>query len=221
MDRTAILAQASFFQGLSAASREALADVCRPRDLRKHEVLFREGERGGAMYLLAGGHVQLHKIGPDGAEIVIKVVAPGETFAEVVLFEEDRYPVTAVTLAASRVFVFLRQDIQRLLGASDFRRDFIRMLLRKQRYLADKIRQLTAHDVATRLQAFLREQYGPRLVIQTALSKKAVAAAIGTTPETLSRLLQRLRRQQQLAWNGRTLRLAPAFWRPPGASGAS
>jgi len=216
MDRTAILAQAGFFQGLSPASRAALAGLCHPRDLRKHEVLFREGERGSAMYLLAGGHVQLHKTGPAGAEIVIKVVAPGEAFAEVVLFEGDRYPVTAVALAPSRVFVFLRQDIQRLLAAADFRRDFIGMLLRKQRYLTEKIRQLTAQDVAARLRAFLLEQYGPRPVIQTALSKKAVAAAVGTTPETLSRLLQRLRRRQLLTWTGRTLRPAPAFWQPPG-----
>ncbi|MCX6995528.1 MAG: Crp/Fnr family transcriptional regulator [Kiritimatiellaeota bacterium] len=216
MDRTAILAQASFFQGLSPASREALADVCRPRDLRKHEVLFREDERGSAMYLLAAGHVRLHKTGPDGAEVVIKIIAPGETFAEVVLFEEDRYPVTAVALAASRVFVFLRQDIQHLLGASGFRRDFIGMLMRKQRYLTEKIRQLTVHDVETRFLAFLREQYGLRDVIQTTLSKKDIAAAIGATPETLSRLIQRLRRRKAIIWTGRTIRFVQGSRpRPP------
>jgi CRP/FNR family transcriptional regulator len=212
MDHLAILAQATFFQGLAPQSRAALAAVCRPRELRRRAELFREGQRGSAMFLLASGSIQLHKTAPNGEEIVIKVVLPGESFAEVVLFEEDRYPVTAVALAHSRVFEFLRQDIQHLLGAADFRRDFIASLMRKQRYLAEKIRQLTAHDVATRLFTFLREQYGPRETIVVTISKKDVAAAIGVTPETLSRLIQKLKRQKKCTWLGRTIRFAPGFW---------
>ena len=217
MDTSALLAQATFFQGLTPQSRMALAKLCRPRELRKNAVLFREGDRGGAMFLLASGSIQLHKTAPNGEEIVIKVVTPGESFAEVVLFEADRYPVTAVALATSRVYEFLRQDIQQLLGDSDYRRDFIAMLMRKQRYLAEKIRQLTAHDVETRLIAFLREQYGARDLMQATIPKKAIAAAINTTPETLSRLIARLKRQQKIVWTGRTIRFPAGYWQrhPP------
>lgn len=218
IDRIAILAQATFFQGLAPQSREALAAVCHPRELHKRAELFHEGQRGSAMFLLASGSIQLHKTAPNGEEIVIKVVKPGESFAEVVLFEEDRYPVTAVALANSRVFEFLRQDIQHLLGAADFRRDFIASLMRKQRYLAEKIRQLTSHDVETRLFTFLREQYGPRDLIAVTISKKDIAAAIGVTPETLSRLIARLKRQHKIIWNGRTIRFPSGYWQRHTAS---
>ena len=217
MDKTAILAQATFFLGLAPQSREALAAVCRVRELRKRELLFREGDRGAGMFLLASGSIQLFKTAPGGEEIVIKIVKPGESFAEVVLFEEDRYPVNAIALTACRLFVFLRQDIQNLLGNSDFRRDFIAMLMRKQRYLTERIRQLSTQDVGDRLITFLREQYGARDLIQTTLSKKDIAAAIGVTPETLSRLIPRLKRQQKILWTGRTIRFPAGYWQrhPP------
>jgi CRP/FNR family transcriptional regulator len=215
-DRNAILAQATFFQGLAPQSRAALAAVCRLRELRKREQLFREGDRGEGLFLLAGGSIQLFKTAPDGSEVVIKIVKPGETFAEVVLFEEDRYPVNAMALTACRLYVFLRQDIQQLLGNTDFRRDFIAMLMRKQRYLTERIRQLSSQDVAARLLAFLREQYGPLDLIQTTLSKKDIAAAIGVTPETLSRLIPRLKRQRKIVWAGRAIRFPAGYWQARG-----
>lgn len=212
MDKTAILAQATFFQGLAPQSRAALAAVCRVREVRKRELLFHEGDRGEGLFLLASGSIRLFKIAPDGEEIVIKIVKPGESFAEVVLFEEDRYPVNAIALTACRLYVFLRQDIQNLLGNSDFRRDFIAMLMRKQRYLTERIRQLSTQDVAARLLTFLREQYGARDLIQTTISKKDIAAAIGVTPETLSRLIPRLKRQHKILWTGRTIRFPSGYW---------
>ena len=216
LDHSAILAQATFFQGLAPQSRAALAAVCRARELRKHEWLFREGARGEGLFLLASGSLQLFKTAPDGAEVVIKIVKPGETFAEVVLFEEDRYPVNARALTACRLYVFLRQDIQTLLAQADFRRDFLAMLMRKQRYLTERIRQLSSQDVAARLLAFLREQYGARDSIQTTISKKDIAAAIGVTPETLSRLIPRLKKLQKIVWTGRTIRFPAGYWQARG-----
>jgi CRP/FNR family transcriptional regulator len=66
------------------------------------------------------------------------------------------------------------------------------MLMRKQRYLTEKIRYLTMHDVDDRFFQFLHEHYGDSSKINLNFSKKDIASAIGTTPETFSRLLNRL-----------------------------
>jgi CRP/FNR family transcriptional regulator len=208
-----ILDQAGFFEGISESSKEALSKFCLPSERPKQTTLFRESEPGEAMYLLARGRVSLHKLSPDGREIVIKVIKPGEVFAEVVLFEKKFYPVTAVALTDVLVFKILRRDLLYLLRQEDFRNDFIAMLLRKQRYLADKIQQLTSQDVEQRLRNFLIEQYGEREQIQADINKKQLAAAIGVSPETLSRLLQELKRRKCMTWKQGIILVAPAFWR--------
>ncbi len=200
-----LLAESNFFKDLSPESLKALAAISSLRDLKKRATLFREGETGRAIYLLRRGAIQLHKTTPDGGEVVIKVVQPSEVFAEVVLFERANYPVTATALAASELIVFPREDVHNLLATPSFRNDFIVMLMRKQRYLADRLVQQAAQDVEGRLLWFLKEQFGDRKVVEMSIGKKDVAAAIGTTPETLSRLLRRLKTRKVLAWSGKTL----------------
>jgi CRP-like cAMP-binding protein len=207
-----ILDQAGFFEGISRESKEALARVCMPVERPKHTTLFREAEPGEAMFLLARGRISLHKLSSEGREVVIKVIQPGEVFAEVILFEKKYYPVTAVSLTEILAFKLLRRDLRHLLREEDFRNDFIAMLLRKQRYLTDKIRQLTSQDVEQRLRAFLLEQYGEREEIQVEINKKQLAAAIGATPETLSRLLQDLNKRNRLTWKQGLIHTAPDFW---------
>jgi CRP/FNR family transcriptional regulator len=212
MNVSRILDQARFFEGISKESKEALARFCMPVERPKHTTLFREGEPGEAMYLLARGRVSLHKLSPDGREIVIKVLQPGEVFAEVILFEKKFYPVAAIALTDVLVFKILRRDLLNLLRQDDFRNDFIAMLLRKQRYLADKIQQLTSQDVEQRLRAFLLEQYGKQEHINAEINKKQLAASIGATPETLSRLLQDLKRRKVMVWKQGVITVAPDFW---------
>ena len=77
---------------------------------------------------------------------------------------------------------------------------------------ADRILYLTGHDVEERFFFFLQEQFGRRQEYRIPLSKKDIAAAIGTIPETLSRLLLRLRGEKKIRWEGDNLRLAEGFW---------
>ncbi len=205
MDALHLLGQAAFFKGISPESRRALARICRPVEARKKEEIFREGQAGDAFYLLVRGRVQLHKRASDGREVVLKVIQPGESFAEVVLFEVPRYPVTATALTACLLLKILKRDLLGLLDSVDFRNDFIAMLMRKQRYLADRIRQLMFHSVEDRFFHFLREQFGDQRQITVPITKKSFAAAIGTTPETFSRLIRRLTREGRIVWKGKVL----------------
>ena len=207
-----VLSRTRFFRGVSRENLEALAALCEPRPTERRQRLFGEGEPGAAIYVLAAGKVRLYRTSPDGREVVIKVISPGEVFAEVVLFETKRYPVTAQVLQPGLVHRVPRESFLRLLDRASFRDDFIAMLMRKQRYLVDKVQQLASADVEGRLRAFLREQYGERERLEVALSKKDVAGAIGTTPETFSRLLLRLKTDGLLTWIGNDVRVDPVFW---------
>jgi CRP/FNR family transcriptional regulator len=205
--------QSPFFKGLSEENRSELAAIGNLREVKKRDYLFHEGEKGGSMFLLAGGNIQLHKNTEDGREVVIRVIKPGDVFAEVVLFEKERYPVSARAVTNADVLVFPREGIHRLLAEEGFRNDFIAMLMAKQRYLAERIQELTTKDVEHRFFTFLRSQYGEQEVIKTPLSKKDIAAAIGTTPESLSRLIQRLHEDKIIDWKGKTIRILANPWK--------
>ncbi len=207
-----LICRTDFFSGLSEPGCRRLADLSRSIPVSKREFLFMEGTEGRAVYLLASGSMQLLKSDIDGRETVIKTVKPGELFAEVILFETQRYPVTAAAVTDAEVLELPRAQFLKLLDEPGFRNDFIAMLMRKQRYLAERIRQTAVMNVEDRLRAFLLDQFGPRPALTIDLSKKDTAAAIGTTPETFSRLLHRLEQGGELVWTGHTIRVQPSFW---------
>lgn len=216
MDVIGLLAGTGLFQGVSRSHLASLATICMPKSLSKRQTLFLEGQRGEMMYLLAEGDIQLYRDSPDGKEIVIKIVQPGELFAEVVLFERSEYPVSAQALRESLVLMLPRRQILCLLEQESFRNELIGFLMKKQRYLTERIYYLTTHDVEERFYHFLQEQYGKRETYTLELPKRDIAAAVGTTPESLSRLIQRLKQAHQLQWEGKQIRLAPGFWRDRG-----
>lgn len=206
------LARIDFFRGIGEDSLGELARICVPRRARKRQILFLEGQEAHSMYLLVQGAVQLYRDTSDGREVVIKTIQPGETFAEAILFEHDRFPVSAVTLEPSFLLLVPRSQLSRLLDNVKFRDAFIAMLMQKMRYLSDRIVYLTAQDVEGRFRGFLESSYGRRARYDLPISKKDIAAAIGTNPETLSRLLARLHREGKLETSGRALRVGPGFW---------
>lgn len=192
MDILKFIEHADFFEGASQSSKKMLAEICIAKQITKKSVIFTEGEPGSAFYLLANGSISLHKSAPSGKEIMIKIVQPGEIFGEVILFEQNVYPVTAVCVKSGVLFSIPKHQFYCLLNNETFRNDFLSMLMRKQRYLTEKIKYLTMHDVDDRFFQFLHEHYGNETRIKLSFSKKDIASAIGTTPETFSRLLNRL-----------------------------
>ena len=206
------LGRIDFFQGIGQQDLETLAEICVPKKAEKRQILFLEGQEAHSMYLLVQGSVQLYRDTADGREIVIKTIQAGETFAEAILFEYDRFPASAVTLEPSFLLLLPRRQVSGLLDNPRFRDNFVGLLMKKLRYLSDRIVYLTAQDVEGRFRGFLEARYGRRAAYSLPISKKDIAAEIGTNPETLSRLFARLRREGILEARGRALRVTPAFW---------
>lgn len=211
-DPIKLIRNARFFSELSEAACEKLARLSHRQTVKKRDILFMEGSKGGAIYLLVSGSIQLVKTNLDGKETVIKTVKQGELFAEVILFEKPRYPVTAIARTEAEVIELPRPGFLKLLDEPEFRNDFMAMLMAKQRYLAERIQQLTSMDVEERFREFLREHYGEKATLTPDLSKKDIASAIGATPETFSRLLQKLEKRGDFSWKSKTIRVAGSFW---------
>ena len=120
MNKENVLRHIPLFENISQESRAALADISIPKTVKKKESLFWEGDKGLTLYILVKGNIRLFKTTPEGKEVVIKVVKPGDMFAEVVLFEQNRYPVSAVALKESLVFMISKHQFTCLLENERF-----------------------------------------------------------------------------------------------------
>ncbi|MRR34920.1 Crp/Fnr family transcriptional regulator [bacterium] len=204
-DLTRFLKEA--FPSLSDSSLTMIAYYSRLRKYSRNETLFFEGDTGSNFFYLVEGSVKIYKTSPSGQDTVLRLQGPGTIFAEVILFERREYPVSAVAMTPSTVVHIPREHFLKLLDETRFRNEFIATLMNKQRYLTDRIVYLTSFDVEERFFRFLIEHHGIRSEYSIDMSKKDIASAIGTIPETMSRLIDRLRGRGIIAWEGKLLRV--------------
>ncbi|MBN1355117.1 Crp/Fnr family transcriptional regulator [bacterium] len=212
MNLVMVLKRSDLFADVGDSHLKAILSGSRMRHYEKNDFIFFEGDEGSAFYLLVEGSVKLAKSSADGQETLVKLVRPGEVFAEIILFEKSGYPVTAESAGPSKVLEISRKHFLTLLDDTGFRNEFIALLIRRQRYLVNRILVLTAYDVEERFFMFLRERYGAHQTYRIDVSKQDMASAIGTIPETFSRMLKRLKTNKTLRWTGKTLHLASGFW---------
>ncbi len=207
------LAQCALAFGLSAADRAEILKVAVTRNLRKGQLLFNEGEPATGMFLVVEGLVKVFKLAQDGREKVLHVFPAGETLAEAALFGEGRYPASAQAVGPATVAVFPRQPLMQLLR--DRPELCFRMLAGmsvKLKYLGQRIEELTFQSASMRLASHLVAELDRRRKpqLRLELSKRELAAVLGMTPETLSRLLASLRESGVIDVRGRTVTvLAP------------
>jgi CRP/FNR family transcriptional regulator len=211
MELRGLFRQTDLFRGMSEGALARLEAKGRMRGFAQGETLFVEGTRGREFFLLVEGDVRLYKTSLDGQEIALRIIRPGEVFAEVVLFEDTTYPASATALTAGSAFAMDRASFTALLDDEGFRNEFIALLMKKQRYLAERILYLTTYDVEERFFRFLIEHYGPGGVYRVDMAKKDIASAIGTIPETFSRLINRLKALGVILWEGSTLEVDRDF----------
>ncbi len=208
-----IIRNSELFRKCSDREMDMFISLGEIRELSHHDVLFHEGFSGDRFYILLEGSIKLIKTDSRGREAIIKFIQPGEIFAEGIIFETGPYPASAVAISRSAVFGIPCKEFCSLLESRPIREDFIMSLFSKMFYLTSRIQYLSLYDVEERLFRFLLERYGEREEYTVTLPKSDIATAIGTVPETLSRIIARLKNQGDIiVWKQGKIRLRKDFW---------
>ena len=190
---------------LNALSEQELAELrrsMRVRELGEGERLFDFGQPATCFYYLTRGQIKLSRDSADGAEKVIELVRPRETFAEAVMFMEHvkGYPVSAEAIEPSEVYAFDSDTMVRLLRDSmDTCFRLMACMSRRLRHHVDEIDRLTLHNATFRLADFLLreapEDHAPDTEVHLRMPKHVLASRLAVQPETFSRILARLSRE--------------------------
>lgn len=201
------------FTGLSGEDLAAVASFAVSLSLRGGEYLFHEGEPARGFYLVRSGAINVHRVSAAGKEQVIHVFRAGESLAEAALAAPTGYPAHARAVEASSVLLIPKAPILELIGRRpDLALRMLGSMSSHLRVLVGMLDDLTLKDVETRLLNWLvkRVHGTPDGVIHLSGTKRVLAAELGTSSETLSRTLGRLRDQKIISVGARTITVLDA-----------
>jgi len=211
------LRSCQLFAGLPSADLEKIADVAVLKSLEKGEYLFREGGPAHGFYVVQRGAVNVHRVNAAGKEQIIHVFRAGESFAEVALATATGYPADARALEPTQALLVQKDGILALLQRQpELALRMLGSMSSHLRVLVGQLEDLTLKHFETRLANWLvRRCPNPQgqspVKIELTMTKRLLAAELGTGSETFSRTLAKLRQQQLVAVKGKTVTvLSPA-----------
>ena len=204
----AILRNVGHFAALDAQQLATLAGATRLVKLGENENLFQHGQPAEDFFLVLAGQVKLFRLSEGGDEKVIEIITPGRRFAEAVMFMERQvYPVNAQAVQATELLAIPNRVFSRMLRESVdtcFRVLGV-MSQRLHRHL-NEIDSLTLHNATYRLVSYLLNEaaHGKQdaATLQLNTPKHVVASRLSIQPETLSRILSRLSKQNLIEVRG-------------------
>lgn len=190
---------AQLFSGLPGEDLTTVASFTQTVSLAKDAYLFHEGEASRGCYLVQSGAINVHKVNAAGKEQVIHVFRAGESMAEASLASPTGYPANARAVEPSTVLLIPKAPLLELIGRRpDLAVRMLGSMSAHLRVLVGMLDDLTLKDVETRLLNWLVKHARDAKdgVVPLRGTKRVLAAELGTSSETLSRTLARLRDQK-------------------------
>jgi CRP-like cAMP-binding protein len=193
------LQKARLFRDLPPAELREIARMGRRRYAATDAFLFHQGQPAAVLYVLLAGQVKMTQITPEGQQIILRVVSPGEMFGAVAALGEAVYPASAQAADACVALGWDSATITDLMERfPHLTLNALGIVVARVHEFQDRYRELATERVERRVaRALLRlvPQVGRRveggLLLDLTLSRQDLAEMTGTTLFTVSRILSR------------------------------
>ena len=204
----ACLRRHPLFHVLAEAELAPLAAAARSRRIAAGQDIFAEDGDAQTFYAIVAGEVELYRASPQGDEKVFQILGAGDLLAEAAMFlEPARYPMNARAFHDTKLLAFPRRALVALCDASPrLLRTLLSALAKRLHEALNRIEHLSINNAGQRLVTYLldlsRHQSGRWIDLPVGIA--VLAGQLAMTPETLSRLLQKYRRDGLISGRGRT-----------------
>ncbi len=217
-DDRELLRTVPIFAELQAADIESLARLCTRRHNTKDTVIFFENEQGDSFFMILSGRVKVTILGDDGREVILSMLGPGDFFGEMSLLDHEPRSATAIAAEDTELLCLARTDFEKVATKRTITAALIKTLTARLRHANHQIQTLALLDVYGRVARVILDmakEEGRRLKDGRIAFRRAthqeLANRIGTTRETVTRMLKDLERQGMIRIEGKEIVVGPDF----------
>ena len=192
----AFLKRMPFFADLSEASLQTLARASKFTHVEKEQFIFLQADPSEKVYLVRSGLISIVLESPDGREMVINEMRPGDFFGEVGVLTRQPRSTSAIARTDSELLVLPRQAFLGIIdGEPVLARRMLEMTANRLRGSSERESALAFLDAQARLARLLLqlEKQQPDKGYIT-ISQEELAQRTGQTRQTVAKALGRWRR---------------------------
>ncbi|WP_243735139.1 Crp/Fnr family transcriptional regulator [Paenibacillus turpanensis] len=186
---------------LTAEQFQRLESVMYARKFQANTTLFWEGDPADKLFYVKSGQVKIYKTTEDGKELILYILQKGDLFGELGGLSHLHYSFNAVVTKDADIGVVQTADLEVLIYQNgEFAVDFMKWMGLTHRTTQSKFRDLLLYGKPGALASTLvrmSNSYGQPhkngVKINVKLTNTELAQFIGTTRESVNRLLSGLK----------------------------
>jgi CRP/FNR family transcriptional regulator len=213
IDLAAVLEKTALLSSLSQPELQMLAARTVRKLFSSGELLFSEGEPCNGLHIIARGKVRIFKSSISGREQVLSMNTPGESVAELPVFDGGPFPASAVATEDTEIAYISRRDFQAYcMEHPDVALKVLQVVGTRLRHLVGIIEELSFTTIRQRLISTLlklAQSEGRKttrgIEFQLPSSHQELANQLGTVRELISRNLMRLQAEGLLDVDARQI----------------
>jgi len=178
------------FENLDKEQVKLLKEFSVLKSFKAGNIVFYEGDEPKYLILLVSGVLQIYKTDYKGNKIILHNFYPNSLIAEIVNLEKTKYPASAEFITDGEALLIDYEKFEKyFLKDPEISFLLIKQLTKKIKYLEDVIINDIVMDSTARVAKFICKHSEDFKI----LKKSQVAEYLHLKPETLSRILKKLK----------------------------
>lgn len=200
-----VLSSFTLFRDLNEQEIDKIVEISLSRTWKKNSYIFLQGEPLDNVYFIDEGKLKIYKSDVNGREQIVSILKKGEMFPHVGFFRKGSYPANAEVLEKATLVVVPIAKFENVLIENP------ELCIKVFNVLGEKIVDLqnrleeqilnNTYEQIIKLLIRLGEKHGTNnddgtVTLKNEFTNKDLANMIGTTRETVSRTLTKMKKEE-------------------------
>lgn len=209
MTEAGVLAETPLFANLDEQSLASLAESCARRSLGRGDVLFRQDDESGALYVVVSGRIAIANRSFDGRESMVALMEDGDLFGEMGLFDHgEGRSADARALEPTELIELPYEPIRQLFNDQpSLLWGVVTMLSQRVRAVDNALADSVFLDVTGRTAKRLLEMAGGEDEFELPLTQEELAGMVGASRERVNKSINQFIKLGWLAQTDRGYRI--------------
>ncbi|RSK27933.1 Crp/Fnr family transcriptional regulator [Bacillus sp. HMF5848] len=205
-----ILRNFSIFKELTDDELQKIVEVTQTREFQKNSHVFMQEESMSTVYFIEEGIIKIYRIDFNGREQIVSVLREGEMFPHIGFFKKGNYPANAIVVERAKLIAISVSDFEQvLLNYPEVSVKLFRVMGEKIIDLQNRLEAQILNNIyeqVIKLLLRLGQTHGSKgenhkTTLSTYFTNKELANMIGSTRETVSRTITKLKKKELVTTN--------------------
>lgn len=207
------LRQIPLFSSLKDEEIEAIYKLSVTKKCSKDTIILLEDEEGDTLFVILSGKVKVTTFSESGKEIIFSILNEGDFFGDMSLLDGKPRSATVISIEESELRLIRRSDFNKLIESHPgIALKLLEELTSRLRKADERIESLALLDVTGRVAGILLQLADERgektegsILIKSRPTHQELANMVGTTRETVTRILKQLGNKKYINMDGKDL----------------